>query len=65
MNGKYALLEVDQDHVRMSKFIEGELGYQFEDRKAFYEVTENEEDLLYYRKMLHPKKEHVIINVLP
>ena len=57
------LLEVDQDHdlVRMSKFIEAKLvnDCPFEDRKAFYEVTENEEDLLYYRKILRPETKAV------
>ena len=57
------LLEVDEDCVRMSKFIEAKLvnDGQFEDRKAFYEVTENdaEEDLLYYRKILRPETKEV------
>ena len=54
MNGKYEVVEVDEDNVRMSKFIEGKLNCQFEDGKAFYEATENEEDFLYYRKILRP-----------
>ena len=42
----------------MSKFIETKLNCKFEDRNAFYEA-ENEEDLLYYKKILRPKKEEV------
>ena len=58
INGKYAVLEVDKDNVRMSKFIKTKLNCQFEDRKAFYEA-EKEEDLLYCKKILRPKKEEV------
>ena len=58
INGKYCLLEVDEDCVRMSTFIETKLKCQYEDEKAFYEA-EKEEDLLYYKKILHPKKMEV------
>ena len=41
------------------------LNCQYEDGKAFYEVTEKEEategDLLYYKKVLRPKKEEVCV----
>ena len=57
--GNYSVLEVEQDCVRMSKFIETKLNCKFEDGKAFYEMTENEEDLLYYKKSLRPKKDEV------
>jgi hypothetical protein len=43
----------------MSKFIKTKLGCQYEDRKAFYETSEREEDLLYCKKILRPKKEEV------
>ena len=43
----------------MSKFIEVKLNCQYEDGKAFYEVTENEEDLLYYKKVLRPQTKEV------
>ena len=56
--GKYAVLKVDEDCVRMSNFIETKLNCEFEDRKAFYEA-EKEEDLLYCKKILHPKKDKV------
>ena len=61
LKGIYSLLEVDQDHntVRMSKFIENELNCQFEDEKAFYEITESEEDLLYCKKILRPQTREV------
>ena len=58
IKGKYTVVEVDEDNVRMSKFIETELKCKFEDRKAFYEA-EKEEDLLYYKKILRPRKEEV------
>ena len=49
--------KVDEDCVRMSKFVEKnfKLNCKFEDRKAFYEA-EKEEDLLYYKKVLCPQK---------
>ena len=52
--GNYKVLEVDQDCVRLSKFIEAKLKCQYEDGKAFYEVTEDDidEDLLYCKKIL-------------
>lgn len=58
IKGKYRVLEVDKDRVRMSKFIETKLKCQFEDWKAFYEA-ESEEDLLYCKKILRPIKEEV------
>lgn len=45
----------------MSKFIETKLDCQFEDKKAFYRAEEKE-DLLYYKKILRPKKEQVVLN---
>ena len=57
--GIYTVLDVDQDRVRMSKFIETKLNCKFEDGKAFYETTENEEDLLYYKKILRPQTHEV------
>ena len=38
----------------MFNFIERKLNCQFEDGKAFYEATENEEDFLYCKKILRP-----------
>ena len=58
MNGKYSVLEVDEDCVRMSKFIETKLDCQYKDGKAFY-VAGKEEDLLYCKKILRPQKEQV------
>ena len=59
--GNYRVLEVGEDDVRMSKFIETKLNGQYEDGKAFYEVTENdpEEDLLYCKKILRPQTNEV------
>ena len=58
MKGMYAVVEVDDDNVRMSKFIETKLNCRFEDRKAFYEA-EKVEDLLYYKKILRPQMKEV------
>ena len=55
MNGKYTVLEVDEDNVRMSKFIATKLNCKYEDGKAFYEA-EKEEDLIYCKKILRPQK---------
>ena len=59
--GNYRVLEVDQDCVRLSKFIEVKLDCQYEDGKAFYEVTEDdsEENLLYCKKILRPQTNEV------
>ena len=59
--GIFTVLEVDKDCVRMSQFIEEKLNCKFEDGRAFYEVTENEEDLLYYKKILRPQTDKVAI----
>ena len=59
MKGKYEVVQVDEDNVRMSKFIEEKLNCQFEDGRAFYEANENEEDFLHYRKILRPDKGEV------
>ncbi len=64
--GTFIVLHVDID-VRLSKFIETKLNCQYEDGKAFYEVTENEEEtedeenLLYCKKILRPNKEEVFV----
>ena len=58
MNGIYSVLEVDRDYVRMSEFIETKPECHYEDGKVFYEAG-NEEDLLYYKKILRPQKEEV------
>ena len=58
--GKYSVVEVEEDCVRMSKFIETKLECQYEDGKAFYEAKkEASEDLLYCKKILYPQKEEV------
>ena len=70
--GRFAVLDIDVDCVRLSKFIETKLNCQYEDGKAFYEVIKNEqeteededeaereEDLLYYKKILRPEKNEV------
>ena len=64
--GSYRVLDVDQDCVRLSKFIETKLNCQYEDGKAFYEVTEDdlEEDLLYCKKILRPEVDKVRIIIL-
>ena len=64
--GSYRVLDVDQDCVRLSKFIETKLNCQYEDGKAFYEVTEDdlEEDLLYCKKILRPEVDKVGIIIL-
>ena len=74
--GKYTILDVNDDCVRLSKFIETKLtGCQYEDGKAFYEVMENEaatkqeesdaieieENLFYCKKILRPIKNEVYI----
>jgi hypothetical protein len=66
--GKYTVLDVDVDNMRLSKFIETKLNCKYEDEKAFFDVTENEGaakievDLLYCKKILRPKKNEVAIH---
>ena len=57
--GNFMVLDVDQDCVRMTKFIETKLNCKFEDGRAFYEVIKNEENLLYYKKILRPQTNKV------
>ena len=54
------LIEVDQDCIRMSKYIEENLNCKFENGKAFYEATKKREDLLHCKKVLRPQTEEVI-----
>ena len=59
--GNYRVMDVDQNCVRMSEFIETKLKCQYENGRAFYEVMENdsEEDLLYCKKVLRPQTNKV------
>lgn len=51
------MLEVDEDNVQMAKFIKDKLNkVKFENGRAFYEFTQREEDLLFYKDVvLMPK----------
>ena len=42
---------MDED-VQMAKFVEEKLGVKFEDERAFYEFTQIEEDMLFYRDIV-------------
>ena len=50
-NLHFHILEVKED-VQMAKFVEEKLGVKFEKRRAFYEFTQMEEDLLFYRDIV-------------
>ena len=50
-NLHFHVLEVKED-VQMAKFVEEKLGVKFEKRRAFYEFTQMEEDLLFYRDVV-------------
>ena len=53
------MLEVDEDNVQMSKFIEKTLGSRtFENGRAFYEFTD-EEDLIYYKEVVKEQRNKV------
>ena len=45
------MLEVDKD-IQMAKFVEEKLNVKFENGRAFYEFSQMEEDLLYYRDVV-------------
>ena len=55
------MLEVDEDNVQMAKFVTEKLKVKFENGKAFYEFTQMEEDLLYYKDVVVMPKVHYII----
>jgi hypothetical protein len=65
INTRYDIFSIDQDGVRMSKFIEKKLDNdrRYEDGRAFYMSTLDEEDLLYCKKILRPPKEQVSITL--
>ena len=49
----FYILEVDEDNVQMAKFVKKKLHeIKFENGRAFYEFTEKEEDLLYYKDIV-------------
>ena len=59
--GNYKVIDVDEDCIRLSKFIETKLDCKYEDGHAFYEMTEgdSEEDLIYCKKILRPEIERL------
>ena len=55
----FHVLEVDEDNVQMSKFIEKKLGSRtFENGRAFYEFTD-EENLIYYKEIVTEQRNKV------
>ena len=46
------MLEVDEDNVQMAKFVEEKLKVEFKNGRAFYEFSQMEEDLLFYRDVV-------------
>lgn len=53
------MLEVDEDNVQMSKFVEKKLSPRtFENGRAFYEFTDKE-DLNYYKEVVAEQKNKV------
>ena len=55
VKARYDIISVDQDKVRMSEFVQKKLesDTKYEDGKAFYTSSLDEEDLLYCKKILH------------
>ena len=56
MNGEFYVVNVDEDNVQMSDFIEKALNVEFENGKAFYELTQMEEDMLSYKEVVRMPK---------
>ena len=54
----FYVLEVDYDNVQMAEFVKEKLRVKFENGKAFYEFTQMEEDLLYYKDVVVMPKVH-------
>ena len=52
---QFQVLTVDEDNVQMSKFVKQKLG-SFMNGKAFYEFTQKEEDLSYYKEVVNVQK---------
>ena len=49
---------VDEDNAQMSEFVRHKLG-SFMNGKAFYEFTQKEEDLSYYKEVVNVQKSWV------
>ena len=62
VKARYDVISVDQDKVRMSEFIQKKLesDKKYEDGKAFYTSSLDEEDLLYCKKILRAPNELVL-----
>ena len=54
---QFCLLEVKKSNMRMSSFIKQKLG-SFENGRAFYEFTD-EEDFLHYKEVVNVQKSQV------
>ena len=60
MTGQFYVLKVNEDYVQMSDFVKKNLGVKFENGKAFYELTQ-EEDLLFYKEVVQMPKVMVCV----
>ena len=55
-SSQFHKLEVDKENAQMAKFVEEKLKVKFENGKAFYEFTQMEEDMLFYRDVVLKSK---------
>ena len=53
---QFYVLEVDEDNVQMANLVEKKLKVKFENGRAFYEFTQTEEDLLFYKDVVRMPK---------
>ena len=58
----FQVLKVDEENVRMSKFVRNKLG-SFEKGKAFFELTEKE-DLPFCRKAMREQNTTLKVNIV-
>ena len=52
MPGEFVELTVDGDDVKMSKFIKNK-GYKFKNGCVYYEFSQEEQDLQYYKEVVY------------
>ena len=56
------MLKVEKDNMRMSSFVKQNLG-SFENGRAFYEFT-SEEDFLHYKEVVKVQKSQVCLTIV-
>ena len=65
METYFYVLRVDEDNVQMSDFVKRTLGVtEFENGRAYYQLTQTEEDFVSYKEVLRMHKVIKIYNII-